>query len=150
MDRGILPAHNISVCCNPQMSQKPVRHPRSSAIFVPLLCGYKLLPYIILPAFFTCSLYFQRILPKYYLSRSFLSSKHSFLLPIVTVFVRSLYSFRRSSSLPQPAAIFLMRPVRIPPEGFVIQDELSYMTRKHPCSPAQVFPSYPFITVTLI
>ena len=43
-DRGTPPTHNISVLNNLQKSGTPFPHPRSPAIYFPLLCDYMVLP----------------------------------------------------------------------------------------------------------
>ena len=44
-DMGILPVHNILVCCSRLSQQKPYCHPRLSAIFSQRLCDCKVLTY---------------------------------------------------------------------------------------------------------
>ena len=49
-DMGILPVHNILVCCSRLSQQKPYCHPRLSAIFSQRLFDFKVLTYY--PPFF--------------------------------------------------------------------------------------------------
>ena len=44
-DMGILPVHNILVCCSRLLQQKPYCHPRLSAISSQRLCDCKVLTY---------------------------------------------------------------------------------------------------------